>query len=126
MRIKADERKRRLKEVQEYERSDKHSQKETQKYNDNWWTLKIDHYSDLRLKIDHITRLPLLDALQKDVLEGTGAPVMKDYMQHYDEFELGSILSRIRSAKNTLEWLEGIAEDELQKRRRGKIVLFKR
>ena len=126
MRLKAADRKKKLQEVRDYENAATHDDKETRIYNFNWHMLRDDHFFDLRLKLKHIGELHILDVLKSDTLDEHN-PRMKEYIKHYTDSYISTILNEIEDARQSMQWLENIMlteKEERAARQTGKVISF--
>ena len=94
---------------------------ETQGVKWAWRELSFDHYSRLRLDLQHIAEHSMKDKLESDVMQD-GARIFdtQSYFSHYSSDELKKTLRRIREAENGLKYLSNLAMAEIERRERMK------
>lgn len=85
------------------------SEEQQTEYKSRWTILCCQHFSELRLVLDHVGRLPILEASN----DGMTHLSMKDYLNQYSDTELLVIRHQIAQARRALNWLE-IEVDESQ------------
>ena len=88
-----------------------------------WFELTWDHFSRLRLDLDHIGRIPLDDALQRDAICST--PTTKDFLQRYTDKDLLLIWQGLKDAEKSLAYLRNLIIEEDNRRGKMKSLLIK-
>lgn len=129
-RLNKAEQEQKIREIIAFQNRERHSPQEIKQNEYNWQDLARDHYTRLRLDLEHIGRLQILDALQGDTLDG-GSISMREYIQHYDDYEISRLIYEIRSAQQSLVWLDSIIDQEQAARAqkpadKGNIISFYR
>lgn len=90
-------------------------------YENRLLMLSYQHFKDLRLVLDHVGRLPMVEALGRDAARDRLS--MKDYMSNYSDIELQLIKQQIGQARRALDWLEVQADAAMESE---KVVKFER
>lgn len=82
-----------------------------------WNELTRDHYSELRLNLDHIGKYPIMDALEADCIDGETLFNTKCYFKHYGDWEINRILNvELQNAKRAIAYIEKLATEEIESR----------
>lgn len=123
MRLKKADRKKYLKQIRDINDSKVVSFNRSYGFDDAeyaWFMLAWDHFDQLRLALDHIGRIPLLDQLSRDLCE----PTTEDYIRHYpsddNDFAIQRIGFEIRKAEAGLQYLRNlIIKEEYRRKKSG-------
>ena len=114
-RLTTDKRKSIMQQIREYESRTDHTETEKAVYAYNWETIAEDHFTKLRLDLDHIGNLALLDVLISEVRTGSRLTT-GDYMEHYDQQQLLCIEQEIKDVFCSLQYLQGLIDEENERR----------
>jgi hypothetical protein len=79
-----------------------------------WRKLKDDHFSRLRLDLDHVGQLRFQDKMSVEIRGG--GLTTKDYIQHYSKTEIELIKLHLQQAEHSLQYLRNLILEEEQRR----------
>ena len=122
-RLKKDDKKRYLDELLAIEEKAQPTEDEERRAADIWGCLANDHYARLRLDLNHIAHLQIVDIIQRDAL-GSYVPI-DQIIQHYKGYKLDAMENGIRDAERALAWLQGVIDRERERRELEKTARFK-
>ena len=114
-RLKKDDKKRYLDELLTIQEKAQPTEDDKRRVGDIWDYLANDHYVRLRLDLDHIAHLQIVDIIQRDTLDSYIS--IDQIMEHYKGYKLNAIENGIRDAERTLAWLQGVIDRERERRK---------
>ena len=117
MRLKADEKEKYIQEVLSAETAKKNSKVvplKDPKVESAWNALCWDHFSKLRLQLQHISNYQILDMLAHDA--GKNHITTKQFVYHYDDDLFLMLCHQLKSAYEGLDFLYSIVSDEAHRR----------